>query len=54
MTSHSAIDSKGQEWRHDETSSASPAAYVPGSDAEKHLLRKIDMRIVPTIFLLFV
>ncbi|KAG7441170.1 MFS general substrate transporter [Guyanagaster necrorhizus] len=38
-----------QEW-HEETSQFN---YIPGSDAEKRLIRKIDMRIVPTVWILY-
>ncbi|KAL1412688.1 hypothetical protein Q8F55_000435 [Vanrija albida] len=37
----------------DERVAALAAAYVPGSDAEKKLLRKLDMRIVPCIWALY-
>jgi len=49
-----------QEWRdggepqgHEDQMVALAAQYVPGSAEEKKLLRKIDLRIVPTIWLLY-
>ncbi|KAK0433316.1 major facilitator superfamily domain-containing protein [Armillaria borealis] len=38
-----------QEWREE----TSQFAYVPDSDAEKRLVRKIDIRIVPTVWILY-
>ncbi|KAK7036710.1 hypothetical protein VNI00_011375 [Paramarasmius palmivorus] len=38
-----------QEWREE----FSQMTYAPGSDAEKRLVRKIDMHIVPTIWVLY-
>ncbi|KIY44671.1 MFS general substrate transporter [Fistulina hepatica ATCC 64428] len=39
-----------KEW-HEESSNA--MEYTPGSEAEKRLLRKIDKRIVPTVWVLY-
>lgn len=36
----------------EESSVIQVAQYTPGSDEEKKLLRQIDMRIVPSIFVL--
>ncbi|KAJ7736741.1 major facilitator superfamily domain-containing protein [Mycena maculata] len=41
-----------QEWREEFTGVMDK--YQPGSEAERKLVRKIDMRIVPTIWLLYV
>lgn len=38
-----------QEWREEFTGAMDK--YQPGSEAERKLLRKIDMRIVPTVWL---
>ncbi|KAK0237539.1 hypothetical protein EDD85DRAFT_951715 [Armillaria nabsnona] len=38
-----------QEW-HKETLQFT---YVPNSDAEKRLMRKIDIRIIPTVWILY-
>lgn len=38
-----------QEWREE----TSQFTYVPDSDAEKRLVRKIDIRIVPTVWILY-
>ncbi|KAJ7695351.1 major facilitator superfamily domain-containing protein [Mycena rosella] len=40
-----------QEWRED---SPSMVKYEPGTEAERKLVRKMDMRIVPTVWLLYV
>jgi hypothetical protein len=29
------------------------AQYVPGSDAEKKLVRKLDLHIIPTVWVLY-
>ncbi|KAJ7487834.1 major facilitator superfamily domain-containing protein [Mycena latifolia] len=39
-----------QEWREE----AAVGKYQPGTEAERALVRKIDMRIVPTVWLLYV
>ncbi|KAJ7471892.1 major facilitator superfamily domain-containing protein [Mycena latifolia] len=41
-----------QEWREEFTGAMDK--YQPGSEAERRLVRKIDMRIVPTVWLLYV
>lgn len=38
-----------REWREE----TSQFTYVPDSDAEKRLVRKIDIRIVPTVWILY-
>ncbi|KAJ6590694.1 major facilitator superfamily domain-containing protein [Mycena vulgaris] len=41
-----------QEWR--EETSGTMGKYQPGTEAERKLVRKIDLRIVPTVWLLYV
>ncbi|KAK9312368.1 hypothetical protein V1524DRAFT_410831 [Lipomyces starkeyi] len=56
--SDNSIDAKSaQEWDENidhVTAVSLAAAYVPGSPAEKKLLRKLDFRVVPCCWLLFV
>ncbi|KAH8827214.1 major facilitator superfamily domain-containing protein [Flagelloscypha sp. PMI_526] len=42
-----------QEWHESSEMRDIAAKYVPGSDAEKALVRKIDKRIVPTVWVLY-
>lgn len=37
----------------DDVGSTHTSTYTPGSDAEKALVRKLDMRIVPVIWVLY-
>lgn len=37
----------------DDAGSTHTSTYQPGSEAEKKLLRKLDMRIVPVIWVLY-
>ncbi|GLB42918.1 putative major facilitator superfamily protein [Lyophyllum shimeji] len=44
---------KAVHWDADSSFDPSTAVFTPGSEAEKRLVRKIDKRIIPTIWLLY-
>ncbi|ODN99557.1 nicotinamide mononucleotide permease [Cryptococcus wingfieldii CBS 7118] len=56
---HASIDTtkRDEEWHEQSLETKNPvelaAEYVPGSDAEKRLVRKIDKRILPSIWALY-
>ncbi|KAJ5602033.1 hypothetical protein N7510_011567 [Penicillium lagena] len=57
MSGHPTDEKSTQEWEEgiDQAIGMSlAAAYVPGCDAEKKLLRKLDFRIIPCCWILFV
>ncbi|CAI7602804.1 unnamed protein product [Penicillium manginii] len=57
MAAHHLDEKSAQEWEESidhTTAIALAASYVPGSPEEKRLLRKLDFRIIPCCWVLFV
>ncbi|KAH8110031.1 MFS general substrate transporter [Phellopilus nigrolimitatus] len=47
------LGKKGEEWGDTESANLSMQTYQPDSEVEKKLLRKIDFRIIPAIWVLY-